>query len=348
MTEPVVKIALDPCLRPLVDAADDGGAEQVLDALLAERVRPWVLEVIGYKLSSRAGGGQREQSDVQDICSEVCVRVLQRLREVRRQPGEEAIADLKAYVAVTAYNAFHQYLRQRHPQRHRLANRVRYVLRHRDRLALWADDAGTWWCGLAEWRMVERERERNRESESRELSPGPGNDLVRAIEDALRLRGQPMRLEELVDEVASRVGIVEETPLADHAAIPDERFAATAAVDERAERAHLQRLWSEIRLLPVGQRRALLLNLRDDEGEGCLEVFALAGVATISALAAALELTAAELARLWSSLPLPDNEIAERFQWTRQQVINLRQSARQRLVRRVRAWDTDVSSARES
>ena len=46
-------------------------------------------------------------------------------------------------------------------------------------------------------------------------------------------------------------------------------------------------------------------------------------------------LRAEELAGMWNSLPLDDRGIAERLGITRQQVINLRKSARARLARRM-------------
>jgi hypothetical protein len=98
----------------------------------------------------------------------------------------------------------------------------------------------------------------------------------------------------------------------------------------------LQRLWSEVRLLPVRQRAALLLNLRDTAGGNAVALIPLSGVATFDELAASLEMTAETLAEIWSELPLPDLRIAELFGITRQQVINLRQAARERLSRRMK------------
>jgi hypothetical protein len=43
----------------------------------------------------------------------------------------------------------------------------------------------------------------------------------------------------------------------------------------------------------------------------------------------------AELAGLWNDLPLDDNRIAALLACTRQQVINLRMSARKRLAKRI-------------
>jgi hypothetical protein len=53
-------------------------------------------------------------------------------------------------------------------------------------------------------------------------------------------------------------------------------------------------------------------------------------------LAVALEMPPKVLAQLWNDLPLDDLAIASRLGLTRQQVINLRKSARARLARRTK------------
>ena len=106
---------------------------------------------------------------------------------------------------------------------------------------------------------------------------------------------------------------------------------------EASSREHLTRLWEEIMLLPLRQRTALLLNLRDERGASAIEIFPFCGVATVGALADALGLERNALAELWPSLPLDDLAIAERLGATRQQVINLRRCARERLARRMKA-----------
>src|SRR5262249_10299037 len=99
----------------------------------------------------------------------------------------------------------------------------------------------------------------------------------------------------------------------------------------------LRALWDEIRRLPLRQRIALLFNLRDDKGRGAIGLFPLLNVASIQMIAETLEMPVEELARLWNRLTLEDALIAERLGATRQQVINLRKAARQRLAKRTRA-----------
>ena len=103
-------------------------------------------------------------------------------------------------------------------------------------------------------------------------------------------------------------------------------------------RIFLQRLWEEVRQLPLSQRAALLLNLRDQQGRGCLALFPALGIATFRQMAEALEMSAEKLAELCNGLPLEDAKIAELLQLTRRQVINARKSARQRLTRRLKGF----------
>lgn len=110
------------------------------------------------------------------------------------------------------------------------------------------------------------------------------------------------------------------------------------ADDEAVLRAKLDALWREIRALPSRQAAALLLSLRDDKGREVVSLFPLTGTATLRQIAAAIALPAERFAQLWSSLPLDDLTIAELLGATRQQVINLRKSARERLARRLRGF----------
>ncbi len=107
-------------------------------------------------------------------------------------------------------------------------------------------------------------------------------------------------------------------------------------VHGRMERtAYLGSLWREIGKLPLRHRSALLLNLRDQNGDAMIIMFPLTRVATISQIADILEFSADEFARIWSELPWDDLTIAEYLGLTRQQVINLRQSARMTLRRKL-------------
>jgi hypothetical protein len=101
-------------------------------------------------------------------------------------------------------------------------------------------------------------------------------------------------------------------------------------------------LWGEIQLLPRAQRVALLCNLKSPQGVNVITLFPAARVATFEQLAEALEIPPREFEVLWGRLPLDDLSIAEYLKITRQQVINLRRSARDRLLRRRKTLERET------
>jgi hypothetical protein len=161
--------------------------------------------------------------------------------------------------------------------------------------------------------------------------------LVDLLEEIFRKLGAPVQFEALVNLVADQQGI-KDPP--EPTSFDEQGVRATAASEtflvEMEHRSYLRRLWSEIVQLPLSQRAALLLNLRDIN-EGVLMLLPLTGVATIRQIAATLAIPPDEFSRLWNGLPLDDAAIAVRLGVTRQQVINFRKSARARLHRRMRA-----------
>ena len=101
------------------------------------------------------------------------------------------------------------------------------------------------------------------------------------------------------------------------------------------QQSHLRRLWSELIQLPKAQRAAVLLGLRGPQGEELTSLLPLIGIASIAEIANVLEIELEAFAAIWNELPWPDSRIAEMLDVTRQQVINLRKSARERLTRRM-------------
>jgi DNA-directed RNA polymerase specialized sigma24 family protein len=116
--------------------------------------------------------------------------------------------------------------------------------------------------------------------------------------------------------------------------LPDPRPDAAWRLSTKAT---LSALWREVGELPPRQRAALLLSLRDEQGGTALLLFPVTGTATIRQIAEALHLGPERFAELWNALPLDDRRIAELLGVTRQQVINLRKAARERLTRRLAA-----------
>jgi len=343
----------DELLLPYLRAARGAESEHLLSRLLAEHAEPLIKTIIGNKLGIYVTGTlNRESNDTEDVHSEAVTHLLARLDDCKSNPQGNAIGDFRSYVAVTTYNACHAYLRQKYPQRWRLKNRLRYLLTHRQEFALWEIEAHLWLCGHVTWhgQNIEagyREKLQLLREDSQVLMRA-GNlsgsvqqvnlaDLLSAI---FRWLGTPAELDELVSTIADLQEVKDQVVLT---VAGEERFGDSQIqlIDSRAslateveQRLFLRRLWAEICELPVPQRVALLLNLRDTHGS-VIMLLPLTGVASLRQIADALSIAAGEFALMWNELPLDDNAIAAHLGVTRQQVINLRKSARERLGRRV-------------
>ncbi len=107
---------------------------------------------------------------------------------------------------------------------------------------------------------------------------------------------------------------------------------AVPIADEQHSFERLQAMWSGVLGLSIDHRKALLLNLKY-KGNDLLRALPVCGIARVREIARALEFTDEQLADIWPTLPWDDLRIAEHLGITRQQVINLRQTARVRLHR---------------
>ncbi len=225
------------------------------------------------------------------------------------------------------------------------------MLTHDARFALWDDSGGVAVCGFVKQRPtpgseasgVATALEPRREADLAAWTVNhKGARQVSLPELVASLFGDarvPVELDALVNAVASLIGVEDDVvrTSAFTGVAGDVRDERPTVVEESERRAYLARLWAEINALPLNQRSALLLNLTDAAGNSQLELLVLTAVTTIRGIAATLELSPEEFARLWHELPLDDNAVAGRLGLARQQIINLRKSARQRLARRMRA-----------
>lgn len=341
----------DPRLHAFLDAADEAAAAHELDRLVRECVDPIARQVIARRVRSPI-----DRQDAEDLQNDVHVQLAARLAALRGAPADDEIADLAGYVAVVAHRAYDAYLRRRFPLRARLKSRVRYAMTHHPDLALQLASEG-WTCGLRSSTVGPSAgggRERLQHLQRHRLTPPglEGEDLQhvglgRLLPALLTAAGGPVELDDLVSALADLLGVSDAAPPSRDEdgdgswldRLPD---SASTPAEQAEARDYLRRLWSEIDTLPVAQRRALLLNLRDEQGQGVIGLLALTETATLSQIASTLEMTAGELSDLWPDLPIDDARIAGRLALTRQQVINLRKSARLRLARRMRPLQVGI------
>jgi hypothetical protein len=307
---------VDPLLDPFLSASDERTADQRLGDLLQQHAAPLVRRIVAGRLGQAT-------ADIDDVSAQVLLQLMVRLRQARADAAVGAIGVFASYVATTARHGCDQYLRSQSPLRWRLRSRILYVLAHDPRVAAWRAADGAWICGQSEWRGQPPTGSAPAPAQLADIPAGQLRPLLLRI---CALAGGPIDLPVIV-ELAAASWNIPRRPLVDEIdveALSDPGRRADAALEQLA---WLTGVWAQIRALPLRQRHALLLNLRDD----ALSLFLTSGVASLRDIAAVLEMPVEALAELWNALPLADTLIAARLGCTRQQVINLRMSARKRL-----------------
>ena len=317
----------DPILEALITAREDAARDAEIGRLVSEVAGPVIETVLSRQL--RTEWIYRMEA-MEDLRAAVNLRVVRKLRALARDP-EESVERFRDYVATLTYNAVSDSLRERYPEWTRLKGRIRYVLEHDPRLGIWSSGGRTL-CGLAAWTG------RPDAAEPLSAADPTGTMLDRhrladAVAEALRRAGRPAELDSLVRLFATLWKVTEMT-----AGVSDDLMIVATAptpLDRVESRRYIEALWREISALRPLQRAALLLNLRDTDGGNALAYFVLLSVVDIDELADSVGITVERLAALWSELPLDDLTIAGMLGIRRQQVINLRRSARERLLRRL-------------
>ena len=248
------------------------------------------------------------------------------------------IDDFEAFAAGVAARSASRFFMARTPRRSLLRNRLRYLLTTDDAFRISQTHQGEWHCGLAGKALAavlsDAEAEACRRTLAATRLPVKLPELVQRV---LTIAGGALELSALTSLVADALGLADRVEsLEDSAAT---LRSAEPAADRQAEKRQLARqLWHEVSGLPLPQRRALLLNLGSAGANGQQATAWLIpdlGIATFRELADTLGMTPEALAAIWNDIPLPDNEIAALFGLERQQVINLRSAARERLARRM-------------
>jgi hypothetical protein len=343
---------IDGLLEPLLQMSGGEETDVFLSQFIALHAEPVINGIIRYKLRHNLNRGGAE-AEAEDLRQEAVAQLLFELQKFRSDVETHPIRDARGLAATITYRLCARWMRRQFPRQHALRNQIQYLLTRQAGFALWPYDEGErkkLIAGFAKWEGQKPSTEtaslgRLHQDEKLFESLGGRGDsanLREAVATIFKHVGGPVEFDVLVKTVAVMLQITDrrvESIDADTGDTSSELADQQADVAWRVEkRIFLQRLWEELRQLPLQQRVALLLNLRDHKGRGCIALFPMTGVASIDQLAEALEMREEQLAEMWNELPLEDSKIAELLQQTRQQVINARQSARRRLARRLKGF----------
>ena len=329
---------IDPLLRPFLGAHGSADAELLLARLLDEEAAP----VIARVLRTKAGGSDAASQDrIAELTSAAREELIGRLLTARVDDASGAIANFRGYVAAVAYNVWAEHLRKENPRRAMLTNRVRYLLENRTTqrgFAVWESPAGVRLCGLQSMRAAGAAAAPTPKLQLLALDPQVaardafgnhgwnGMHLAELLAGLFRWLERPIELRDLIDALAQLLAISDEKVSMDAVSSAAEFVdPQPSPVDSAQWAEYLQWLWRELQNLSLPQRTAFLLH------SSVTREFDFRGIASIRQIAAALDSSPEQFAAIWPELPHDDATIAERLRLQRQQVINLRRVARDRL-----------------
>jgi DNA-directed RNA polymerase specialized sigma24 family protein len=318
----------------------DEHADELLSKVITEHAEPVIKGVIRFKLRFNSHQ-EMQRAEANDIHQDVVLQLVSQLQRFRKLPAANPITDVRGMAAIIAHRTCARWMRRQFPERHALKNRLHYLLTRQRGFALWEAQNGKLLAGFAVWQQQKKMGARLSDLESLPAQLRKPQELAETVASIFNYIAGPIEFDELVSVVAAIQGISDQPveSLADDEEMGFEPATTDPDPAWRIEKKmFLQRLWEELKQLPLNQRAALLLNLKDASGFGCITLFPATGIATIRQLAAALEVPAERLAELWNDLPIEDARIAELLGLTRQQVINARKSGRERLARRLKGF----------
>lgn len=344
---------VDALLLPFLEASTTEEEEDQLTNLINEHISPLITQILRHKLPTHLEQKKENHrnQDLEEVRHEIQLHLLKRIYDLKSHAAIKPVVNLRSYVAATARNACDEYIRRKFPQRRNLRDHIRYCLLTNDDLVLWKGDGQGWLSGLSAWNKHSKPALSSIASESKsELllqklqSEGAQRlDLYNLTKTILQIAGEPLAIDQLTTIIAKIYGVE------DHAACSfdggdatlSERLASPQATPAEVieYREHLEHLWEEICQLPRRQRVALLCNLKDQRGINVITLFPATGAASFEQIANALEIPPLEFETLWSKLPLDDLSLAKYLGISRQQVINLRRNARDRLMRRMKGLE---------
>lgn len=312
-------------------------AEAILGELIAQYVQPTAARIVASRLRLH---GSAHHGQIEDVTSEAVVAFLLYVQDQRgedqRGAGGEPIRSVQAFAATLAGRACNDYFRRTHPAFHGLRNKLRYLFETYPDIVRWKNAAGEWLCSPVAWQAAGMAPRTDVEEWSRSTWLEQGGDADAHPADqlarVLRQLGAPVRFNDLALLMA-RLWNVQETNAEPEEEEPEFADAATPVDVTLGRREWLAGLWEQIGKLNRNQRTALLLNLRTPDGSCAASLLVMTGVVSVRKIAQAVEMPAEEFVEVWKRLPLNDIEIAEMLALTRQQVINLRKCARERLAR---------------
>lgn len=308
--------------------------------MLTEQDVDRMLDVARRVVRRRLSGYPNAKTLLQEEEDIVQEAVVAAWRALSDRPRE--VENLEAYVSRAAVTACDGYFRAKMPARASLASSIRYFLDKEDGFAYGLDKAGLPVAGYSAWSGKDiRQSDRAKrlcdtpEAVAREaLSQSGAKRIPDLLQHLFNWAGCPLPFDTIVAALAEATG-KKDAPLDANESGNEIETAAPVLdpIEQMAHRECLETLWAEVKRLRPLQVQALLLNFRDMNGRGIIDLMITLQLCSPEAIAEAMSFELSVVMKLWNDLPLEDKRIAAMMNCTTQQVINLRSVAHRAIQR---------------
>lgn len=335
----------DPLLLPFFTTTEEAALESQKSDLQKEIDRiviPILRRKLGFYLDMNA---RSHDPEAEDFYQKINLLIWQRMEVVRTDPDGKSITDFRDYVAVIAYNAIKKALLKSNRELYDLHNHTLDVLKNNRSFAVWENIKGEKMCGYAsqqdsEPSFVQRRRIKHfvetpvefmrgslQNRDARKMAVG---DLIAMIFDELR---SPVKFADLMKGCAEILGIKRTALLLsiDQSLIENYQDPRSDVAVDFENKEAIVRFWENAPQLPVLERQALLLSLKDQHRTHFLKILEEKGLTTFDEIERTLALPPGKLEEIWNDLPLGNEQLGRLLGVSLGQVSKLRERARGRL-----------------
>ncbi len=291
-----------------------------IDELIAVYADPIIKKVLLQRLNIYFTPSRKvlNPPEAEDLYQTVILKLIALIGADKTGSVTQNISEMTNYVAMITHNVCNDFLRMKYPERNRLKNKLRDLMRRHPDYTCWVAESRII-CGRKSWiGLAEADNTVNLVNEFIRSESGGSNgklNIDRLVQLPLsqltaelfsRCRG-PIELDHLVLIISNLQGIKDglnesldvEKLSTSHISDSPTRYYEHLEVKEL-----LLRLWEAVCDLPLNQRRAFIFTSSDHSGESLLHRVLRERVITMAQLYQSLDMTREELISIWQKLPM--------------------------------------------
>ncbi len=308
-----------------IPPSDESAVRDEINEIIAEQADAIIRKILAHRLRLHLNSHQDVNLlEAEDLYQTVILKFFVSLNRQSIDLLPRHADQVISFIAAIAHNVCNDFLRMKYPERNRLKNRLRDLMRRHPEFSCWKRDNKTY-CGYKKWfgqeesplaiELLTELKERSREAEIGKLSVErlAGLSFTNLITELFGFSGGPIDIDRLVRIVAKIQGIKDqpEESLDDEMAPMIQLASSPTSSSEHLEvREFLRRLWKASCELPENQRKTFILTSADYAGESLLHRILREQIVTVSQIYEALAMTRREMIAIWDKLPMDTQTVA--------------------------------------